>query len=123
MHALFAIVTVLVVIAGFGEADAADMAISRPAYVAGYSAIAVRAPQVLIYDDEPGVYVRDYWARPWGGRHYYPFTGKRPKVGRYERLSAVRAAPKLAETFYRQWSTNALYPPPPVHLRSVPLGQ
>jgi hypothetical protein len=99
-------------IAAAGGAGAADYAVGRSGIVGGYAAGGVRAPQLLIYDDEPGVYVRAYWATPWQGRHYYPFTGKKPKVGRHERLSAVRPVPPPAETFYREWSTISLYPPP-----------
>jgi hypothetical protein len=107
MRALFAIVTFAVVLAGLGDAGAADFAVSR----AGYAAGVARAGQVWVYDNQPGVYVRAYWAAPWQNRHYFPFTGKKPKVGRRERLSDVRPAPKPADTYYREWSTNALYPP------------
>ena len=110
MRARFAIGTFIAVvtITAAGGAGAADYVVGRSGYAVG----GVRAPQLLIYDDEPGVYVRAYWSPPWQGRHYYPFTGKKPKVGRHERLSAVRPAPPPAETFYREWSTISLYPPP-----------
>ncbi|HZL40408.1 MAG TPA: hypothetical protein VFC45_09020 [Pseudolabrys sp.] len=102
MRAWFAVALIASGMAGMDPAAAAD---------AHFGAPAVRAGQYLIYDDQPGVYVRAYWSAPWQGRHYFPFTGKRPKVGRYERLSAVRKPPKPAENFYREWSTIALYPP------------
>ena len=114
MRARFAI-GILVAVATMAAVDvtrAADYAVGRSGIIGGYVVGGVRAPQLLIYDDEPGVYVRAYWATPWQGRHYYPFTGKKPKVGRHERLSAVRPAPPPAETFYREWSTISLYPPP-----------
>ena len=98
-------ITVAVAVAAAGEAGAAD-------YVAVNTG-GVRAPQFLVYDNQPGVYVRAYWATPWQGRHYYPFTGKKPKVGRLERLSDVRPAPPPAESYYREWSTLSLFPPPP----------
>jgi hypothetical protein len=103
MRSLFAVI--LFAVAGFGQAVAADIPAGRSSYYSG-----VRAPQLLIYDNQPGVYVRTYWAAPWENRHYYPFTGKKPKVGRHERMSAVRPAPKPAETYYREWST-AEFPP------------
>jgi hypothetical protein len=106
MRARFAIAVLVVGIAGLSEANAAD-------FVSGYSAGGVRAPQLLVYDNEPGVYVRAYWSAPWQNRHYYPFTGKKPKVGRHERLNAVRAAPEPAESYNREWSTLSLFPPPP----------
>ena len=85
MRACIAI-AVLIGAAGIGSAGAAD-------YGAGYATGGVRAPQMVVYDNQPGVYVRAYWTQPWQGRHYYPFTGKKPKVGRHERLSDVRPAP------------------------------
>lgn len=106
MRTRIAIAALLIGVAGLGEAVAAD-------YGRGYYAGGVRAPQLLVYDNEPGVYVRSYWAPPWQGRHYYPFTGKKPKVGRHENLTAVRPAPEPAESFYRKWSTISLYPPQP----------
>jgi hypothetical protein len=113
MRARFAIAILVFGIAAVGEACAADLTGGRSAYVSSYSAGGVRAPQLLVYDNEPGVYVRAYWTTPWQGRRYFPFTGKKPKVGRHERLTEVRPAPPLAETFYREWSTIALFPPPP----------
>ena len=108
MRARFAIAVVFgVAVACAGEASAADFA------VGGYVTGGVRAPQRLIYDNEPGIYVRAYWATPWQGRHYYPFTGKKPEVGRLERLSDVRPLPPPAESYYREWSTLSLFPPPP----------
>ncbi len=104
-----------VAIAVAGEADAAD-------YVSGASD-GVRAPQLLVYDNQPGVYVRAYWAPPWQNRHYFPFTGKKPKVGRHEDLTAVREAPEPAESFYREWSTLSLYPPPPRAYAPPPIDQ
>jgi hypothetical protein len=109
MRARFAIGILLFSVADFSNAGAADFT----AHVGSYSTQGVRAPQLLIYDDEPGVYVRAYWATPWQGRRYFPFTGKKPKVGRHERLTEVRPLPPPAETFYREWSTISLFPPPP----------
>jgi hypothetical protein len=70
----------------------------------------VRAGQVTIFDYEPGVIVRPYWLAPWHNRHYFPTAGRAPAVGRLEDLSATGAVPQPAETFYRAWSTNDLYP-------------
>ena len=116
MRARFAIAIIAAGIAvSAGEAGAAD-------FGGGYAVGGARAPQLLVYDNEPGVYVRAYWSAPWQNRHYYPFTGKKPKVGRHERLSAVRPAPEPAETFYREWSTISLFPPPLV-IVSPPIEQ
>ena len=106
MRACMAI-AVLIGVSGIGSAGAADYS------AGGYATGGVRAPQMLVYDNEPGVDVRAYWTQPWQGRHYYPFTGKKPKVGRHERLSEMRPAPPPAESYYREWSTLSLFPPPP----------
>jgi hypothetical protein len=115
MRALLAVFIVVCAIAGqgfgLGEVQAADLRVSGAGIATAYDTAPVRARQSYVYDDEPGVYVRAYWARPWQNRHYFPFTGKKPKVGRHERLSAKRPAPNPAESFYREWSTVSLYPP------------
>jgi len=71
----------------------------------------VRAGQVVYYGVEPGTEIRAYWARPWQGRRYFPFTGKKPKDGRLEDLNAPRRVAEPAPTYYREWSTLSLYPP------------
>ena len=112
MRALLSAVVLVLSAAGLGQTSAADLYIGRAAGVSYYATDPVRAGQVWIYDDQPGVYVRSYWREPWRGRHYFPFTGKRPKVGRHERLNAVRRVPKPAETYYREWSTSYVVPLP-----------
>lgn len=111
MRALFAVMIFSCAFAGFGAAQAADLRSGGAGITTMYDAAPVRAGQYYIYDDDPGVYVRSYWAAPWQNRHYFPFTGKKPKVGRHERLLAKRPAPKPAESYYRAWSTVSLYPP------------
>lgn len=106
MRALSSVALLLCAVAGLGPAQAADL---RTGGGAVYEAAPVRAGQVYVYDGAPGVYLRAYWAAPWQNRHYFPFTGKKPKTGRHERLSAKRPAP--AESYYRAWSTVSLYPP------------
>lgn len=111
MRALFATAIFVSGIAGLGVANAADLQAGRSVHYAYTATVAVRAGQYVIWDNEPGVYVRAYWSAPWQNRHYFPFTGKRPKVGRFERLSAVGPATKPAASFYREWSTISLFPP------------
>jgi hypothetical protein len=66
----------------------------------------------VIYDFEPGIVVRAYWATPWRHRHYFPTTGEKPESGRNEDLSAGAAgAPEPAETFQRFWSTSSAFLP------------
>jgi hypothetical protein len=75
----------------------------------GFSRYAVRAEQLVIYDFEPGTLTRAYWLAPWRNRHYFPMTGKRPRLGRDEDLTA-RADVEPAEDYYREWSTLRLMP-------------
>jgi hypothetical protein len=43
----------------------------------------------------------------WYTRGYYPFTGKRPRYGRYEIIPpANRRLPPQAESFHRYWSSD-----------------
>ena len=58
---------------------------------------------LIVYDYQPGVIVRSYWLAPWQNRHYFPKTGKRPKVGRLERVTAHKSSPP--QDFYRSWSS------------------
>ena len=109
MRALPAVAALAVFgIAGLGSVRASELSGRHVAY---YPSYAVRAPQVVLYDVESDAGIRAYWARPWRGRHYYPFTGKKPKVGRRENLNARYPAPKPAPSYYREWSTLSLYPP------------
>lgn len=118
MHAIAAI-TVGLGVAGFGiaalgsAAHASDLSLAGGAQYAIYgTADGQRIGPIVIYDNGPGVAVRAYWQRPWRNRHYFPRTGKKPKIGRAENLSAPRRHYPMAESYYRAWSTNALFPPP-----------
>jgi hypothetical protein len=110
MRILYAVAFLTFAAAAFGKADAADLRVGVSS-IAPYRAGEVRAAQFAILDDEPGVTRRAYWSAPWQNRHYFPFTGKKPKVGRAENLSAKRRMSKPAESYYREWSTISLYPP------------
>ncbi|RDV05379.1 hypothetical protein [Undibacter mobilis] len=92
---------------GLTAVEAADLS-GRAGYYESYPS---RAPQVVVYDVEPGTEIRAYWARPWQNRRYFPFTGKKPKVGRHEDLNAPRRIAAPAPTYYQEWSTLSLYPP------------
>jgi hypothetical protein len=107
-----ALATIAGLIAGVaaGQACAADRMAGAGAGVSHHyhhhASAAVRAPMLLLYDDQPGVYIRPYWAPPWRHRHYFPSTGRKPKVGRRENLAA-RYYPKPAKSFRRSWSTSS----------------
>ncbi|HEY4143011.1 MAG TPA: hypothetical protein VGM57_16445 [Pseudolabrys sp.] len=105
---------------GFTTARAADVPSDGVSMSRDY-VIGERAGPVVVYDYQPGVVVRAYWQSPWRNHHYYPSTGKRPKVGRAENLSAPRPHYRMAESYHRAWSTNALFPPPVV--ASVPVSK
>jgi hypothetical protein len=60
---------------------------------------------VWVVDKEPGVTIRAYWRAPWRHHHYFPATGKRPRVGRHENLSA-HSHVQRAKTFERGWSNE-----------------
>jgi len=108
MRIPFAAALIALGLASVTAAGAADLAGGYPGnYSGGYFfPHGERAGQFLIYDDEPGVSVRPYWLAPWQNRHYFPTTGKRPRIGRREYLSVVRPPPKPAETFQRSWSNE-----------------
>jgi hypothetical protein len=108
MRVIAAILVLLSV--GFTAARAADVSFDGTRSYA----IGERAGPIVIYDYQPGVVVRAYWQSPWRNRHYFPRTGKRPKVGRAENLSAPRVHYVPAQTFRRSWSTLSLEPEPVV---------
>ena len=104
-----AIAALAVLLASSAAAKAADV---------GYGPYAPYSPRMeplIVYDYQPGVIVRSYWWAPWQNRHYFPKTGKRPKVGRHERVTARKSAPP--QDFYRSWSVSSVFapdlPPPP----------
>jgi len=108
MRALLAIAALAAFgVAAHDDAGASEWSARRVAYYPSH----VHAPHLVVYDVEFDTGLRAYWARPWRGRHYYPFTGKKPKVGRRENLNARYPAPKPAPSYYREWSTLSLYPP------------
>jgi hypothetical protein len=74
-----------------------------------YSAQGHRASPIVIYDYQPGVYVRAYWRAPWRHRHYFPATGEQPISGRDEDLSARGEGVDPAETFSRTWTTSSAF--------------
>src|SRR5450759_3601039 len=115
MRVVFAIALIVLGIAGVSAASAADLSIDRSANYSFRSyAIGERAAPLVVYDYQPGVLVRAYWLAPWRHHHYFPYTGKRPVIGRAENLSAKRSAPQPAKTFQRSWSTaSALLSEPP----------
>ena len=107
MRVLFAVLLAVLGIAGIEAACAADLPVDRGIdSFTGYGVGGYRAEPVVIFDDQPGVGMRAYWLAPWRNHHYFPTTGRRPKVGRAENLSAVSRHLPEAQTFYRSWSTS-----------------
>ena len=96
-------------LAGIASACAADLPRAPADRNVGlhYSAQGRRAGPIVIYDYQPGVYVRAYWLAPWRHRHYFPATGEQPLSGRDEDLSARGEAGDPAETYSRTWTTSS----------------
>ena len=104
------VAAIAVLVAGSAPATAADVAAGGP--VVGSSPYAAYSPRIeplIVYDYQPGVIVRSYWWAPWQNRHYFPKTGKRPKVGRLERMTARKGSPPA--DFYRSWSVSSVFAP------------
>lgn len=104
------IVGIVAGFAGVGAACAADLphvAVSSGTALY-YAPHGVRAGQVWIWAYEPGVAARPYWLAPWRDRHYFPFTGHRPHIGRREntRLRARTAPPG---SYTRTWTTTSAF--------------
>lgn len=98
---------------------AAICAVAAPATAAdfgadGYAMFGQRAGQIVIYDYEPGVVVRAYWAPPWRNRHYFPVTGTIPDSGRHEDLNAPRRHYPPAQSYYREWWTSSVFELPAI---------
>ena len=74
-----------------------------------------RIEPLIVYDYQPGVITRTYWLPPFENRHYFPKTGKRPKVGRHEHKTAGGHA--TAQDYFRSWGVSSVFapelPPPP----------
>ena len=92
------------------SATAADVSNGRSVggNYGSYSPYGARIEPIVIYDDQPGVIVRSYWATPWANRHYFPRTGKRPRTGRLEHISAPRHS--RAENYFRLWTASSGFP-------------
>ena len=94
-------------------ADAADIsnipAGGQHGTYGNYQPYGARIEPLIVYDYEPGVIVRSYWDTPWATRHYFPATGRRPKVGRLERDPGRRST--RAEDYYRFWSVSSVFAP------------
>lgn len=92
------------------------IALSAPASATdlggGGYALGERAVQVVVYDYQPGVIVRPYWAPPWQNRRYFPVTGRIPESGRHENLNAPRRRHVPAQGYYREWSTSSVFQMP-----------
>jgi hypothetical protein len=116
MPEMRALVAALMLALGIAGVRASDL----PTENAMNYSVGSRAGMRVVYDFEPGVNVRAYWLAPWRHRHYFPRTGNKPKIGRYEDLSAPRHPLKPAQTFRRQWSNADAFPPEHIILPEGP---
>jgi len=105
------VVAIIAIVASAATATAADVPGGLGAGNYGnYPAYGGMEP-VIVYDFEPGVIVRTYWEPPWGNRHYFPRTGRRPKLGRLEHMPPRRVLRN--ESYYRYWSASSFFLPEP----------
>lgn len=102
---LIILMSALGLIAGGSAARAADLSLSMRYDVSG-----PRAEPQVFYQYEPGVAMRAYWLPPWRGHHYFPHTGRRPAIGRYERLPKRHRPAHMAESYVRYWSNASAFP-------------
>src|SRR5262245_56026143 len=119
-----AIVAIAVWAASSAAASAADVYGGGPAAGYGPYAYSPRIEPLIVWDYQPGVIVRTYWWPPWQNRHYFPKTGKRPKVGRLEHVTARKSSPP--QSFYRSWWASSVFGPelpPPVMQPGAPVIQ
>ena len=116
-----AIAAIAVLVASSATAKAADVSAGGGVGEYGPYAYSPRIEPLIVYDYQPGVIVRSYWWVPWQNRHYFPKTGKRPKVGRHERVTARKSSPP--QDFYRSWSVSSVFAPelPPPHMQPYPV--
>ena len=100
---------ILAVLASATAASAADVSVGPGAGGPGYVDYGLRTEPVIVYDFEPGVIVRTYWEPPYRNHHYFPTTGRKPRVGRLEHVSARR--PSRSEDYVRYWSASSIFGP------------
>ena len=107
MYARFAF-AVIAIATSVTAANAADTSAGPGAGYGNY-AYGLRTEPVIVYDYEPGVIVRTYWEPPWRNHHYFPSTGRRPKLGRLEHIQPPRVSRN--EDYYRYWSASSIFIP------------
>lgn len=100
MRILTAAALVALAVFSAAPAHAADLG-GQPR---AYGRFIERAVPYVIYDYEPGIMIRAYWAAPWQNRRYYPITGSKPEVGRDEETTGDVQKP--AQDYFRSWSTS-----------------
>ena len=102
MRALKAIAILVFGIVGCAAACAADLPAERAARdVFTHVPHGRRVGPIVIYDFQPGVVVRAYWASPWRHRHYFPFGAEKIDVNTSDNDGPLQPA----ESYERSWST------------------
>lgn len=99
----------LALLGSMSAAHAADLGGTGPNEHRRIGVYGVPSEPMIIYDTEPGTYVRAYFLPPWRGRHYFPASGEAPRYGRDENLNADYEMPEKAESYYRSWSNADAY--------------
>jgi len=108
MRTLKAIAILVFGIAGCVAARAADLPAERAArdVFTHHVPLGSRVGPIVIYDFQPGVVVRAYWASPWRHRHYFPFGATKQDA---DAEPADDGPPQPAESFERYWSTSQTF--------------
>lgn len=111
MRVLAAMIGVCAGLAGIATARAADLPAIPVHRGAGvyYAPQGYRAGQIWVWAYEPGTVVRPYWLAPWRDRHYFPFTGRPPRIGRRENTRLRGEATEPAESYTRTWTTTSSF--------------
>jgi hypothetical protein len=118
MRVLGTIIGLCAGLAGIAAACAADLPRAPVSHGAAlyYTPHGVRAGQIWFWAYEPGVSARPYWLPPWRDRHYFPFTGHRPRIGRRENAS-LRGRTAPARSYTRTWTTTSAFVVERPHVR------
>ena len=105
MRALMIIAVLVAGFTAFAPARAADPPAARADVFTHRVPHGHRVGPIVVYDFQPGVVVRAYWASPWRHRHYFPFGANKDA----DASPRDEGAPQPAETFERSWSTCNMF--------------
>lgn len=109
--AFVAILAATLGLAAAGPLNAADLTRAPEGSTSSSDRAPARAGMLVITDDQAGVALRPYWRQPWDRRHYFPATGRKPRRGRDENLSARHAPLRRAASYEHHWWVSSVIAP------------